>query len=100
MSAPVSRLPPDALQARDWSHIKSGAQFEKEYAKVYGGSLKGGEWGRALARYAKQCVRRADGAERPIWNDASAAVYCWNSNYDYEVSHFKIDPKTLARVPR
>ena len=49
-------MPSDALQARDWSHIKSGAQFEKEYAKVYGGSLKGGEWGRALARYAKQCV--------------------------------------------
>jgi len=89
------------LQARDWSHIKSGAQFEKEYAKVYGGSLKGGEWGRARSRDMPNSVcRRADGAERPIWNDASAAVYCWNSNYDYEVSHFKIDPKTLARVPR
>jgi hypothetical protein len=88
------------LRAADWSHTKSGGEFEKQYAKVAGGSLKGEEWGRALAAYARQHLRRADGAERPFWNDISAAVYCWNSDYDYETSHFRVDPKTLARGPR
>ena len=93
-------LPATDLRAADWSNIESGAEFEKQYVKRSGGSLKGEEWGRALATYAKQHLRRADGAERPLWKDISAAIYCWNSNHDYETSHFMIDPQTLARVPR
>lgn len=91
------------LRGADWTSVKSGGDFERRYAQLSerkGGTLKGEEWGRALATYASKNLRRSDGAERLLWNEISAAVHCWHSNYDYEVDHFRLDPATFARIAR
>jgi hypothetical protein len=91
------------LRGADWTAIKTAGDFERRYAQLSerkAGSLKGEEWGRALATYATENLRRPDGADRPLWNEISAAVHCWNSNYDYEVNHYRLDPTTFSRVAR
>ncbi len=91
------------LRQADWTGVDAGGKFEARYAQLSerrAGSLKGEEWGRALSAYANQNLRRPDGTERTLWNEISAAVYCWNSNYDYDVAHFKLDPKSFARMAR
>lgn len=91
------------IREADWTAVETGGEFEARYTKLSErkvGTLKGEEWGRALATYATQHLRRGDGIERPLWNEISAAVNCWNSNYDYDVTHFRLDPATFARQGR
>lgn len=91
------------IRSADWAGVDNGKKFEARYVEISerkAGSIKGEEWGKALATYANEQPRRADGAPRPLWNEISAAIYSWNSDYDYEVAHFRLDPDTFARIPR
>ncbi len=92
-----------AVRAADWTGINSADAFKDRYLKISErkpGTLKGEEWGRALATFAMEHQRRSDGAERPLWLEISAALYSWNSNYDFEEKHSKLDPESFKRVVR
>lgn len=96
-------FPAEPIRNADWSNIRAGKEFEERYCRLSSrksGKLKDEEWGAALGKYAKEQPIREDGARRPIWDQISAAIYCWNSNYDYERSHFRVDPESLTRVSR
>ncbi len=91
------------VRAADWASVRSGKAFEEQYLNISErkpGSLKSQEWGRALASYAQEYARRADGRDRPLWNDISAALYSWRSNYDWERAHSILDSKSFQRLPR
>jgi hypothetical protein len=94
----------EALRKNDWTGIVSGGQFEETYAKIWArdvSTLKGEEWGRALARYALEHPKRRDnGVERPFVGEIRAALHAWNTNYDYHEKNLEISPDTFALVHR
>ena len=91
------------LRTADWTGVDGGKAFEDRYLKISArkpGALKNEEWGRALAAYAREHTRRSDGKDRPLWNDISAALYSWNSNYNFHRAHFILDSNSFERLPR
>jgi hypothetical protein len=99
-----SGFPGDNVREADWSGVTSGKAFEAKYRKVSArrpSGLKGEQWGRALARYARANPRRSDnGITRPLLSQVQAALHAWNSNYDVETEMFRFDPNTFERIPR
>jgi hypothetical protein len=96
--------PGDPVRRADWARIASGGAFEREYGAVSArkpSSLKGEEWGRALAKFAIERPRRSDtGVERPLWLQIRAAVRARTSNYDFQSEHFTFDSATFELVRR
>lgn len=87
------------LRIANWNGIKRGREFEEQYKKVSERkcSLKGKEWGEALAQYVTKHPRRGGAdTERPLWRQVWAAVRGWNSDYDFQKEHFSFDQKTFA----
>jgi hypothetical protein len=78
----------------------AGRAFEKQYRRISErkpATLKGEEWGRALAKYMDEHPQRSDtGRIRPVSHEIRAAVHGWISNYDAHKEHFTIDPITLG----
>lgn len=93
-----------ALRNADWSNVTGAAVFEDQYKKLSlrkRGSLKGEEWGRALARHAAAYPTRSDTSQRrPLWNDLEATMRCRIAHYDIEAEYFGFDPNTFAHVRR
>ena len=93
-----------ALRTADWTGIVSGRTFEDRYTAIsgrMGRRLKGQVWGRALAKFAMEDLRRADdGCERPLVRDIRMAVHARISNYDEQVERFTIDPLTFELTLR
>jgi hypothetical protein len=89
----------DPIRNVDWTGIQNGKAFEERYRRISArkpGSLKGQEWGRALAVYARDNPRREDdGSERPLLQEIRMAVLARISDYDREVEHREIDPVTF-----
>jgi hypothetical protein len=94
----------DGLLKADWSGIRDGGGFEKHYRRISArkpAALKGGEWGRALAKYMDEHPKRADtGSIRPLLHEIPVAAHGWNSNYDAHREQFAIDPVTFEQIPR
>jgi hypothetical protein len=90
------------LRSADRNSVIAGKDFETQYRRLSvrrPPSLKGEEWGRALARYAiERPARSDDGRERPFWRQLRAAVNSWNSSYDAHREHCKVDPPTVNIV--
>ena len=92
----------DALRNADWTGVDTGKAFENRYLAVSnrGRTLKGGKWGRALARHAEIEPNRSDGLERPFTVSLRHAVLAQSSNYDHHKDSFIIDPNTFRPKPR
>ena len=97
-------FPSEPVRNADWTGISRGGAFECRYCEVSARtppSLKGEEWGRALASFAAEHPERSDdGIERPFWRQIRAAVNGWCSNYDYQKGHFQIDPITFKQIAK
>jgi hypothetical protein len=85
-----------------WTGIKSGKSFEKKYLTVSARkppSLKGQEWGEALATYAIEKQKRSDdGKERPLWREIHTAIQAQIANYDYQKSHIGFNRDTFDLI--
>ncbi|WP_157861419.1 hypothetical protein [Desulfurivibrio alkaliphilus] len=92
-----------AVRKTDWTGIARSRDLESLYKAVSERkqSLKGAEWGRALAQYAISHPDRADTqAERPIWRELRAALQARTVNYDYQSQEYMFDGSTFACIPR
>jgi hypothetical protein len=89
------------LREADWTGIKSGKQFEERYKEVScrGRSLKGEEWGRALAKYASENPER-DTSERPFWRELKSALWARRVRYDQHFQCYSFDVETFAVVTK
>lgn len=93
----------DTVRNAAWTGVTNASGFERRYQSVSirkRGKLKGESWGRALAQYAVDYPRKADGTERPIWNQIRGAWFGWKSNYDRQREAFRFDPVTFELIPR
>lgn len=92
----------DELRDGDWEGIDSGRAFERRYLELSSRqprSLKGKDWGEALANYAALNPDRDDsGEERPFLKAVSAALRSRTANYDYQAEHFRFDPDTFELI--
>jgi len=91
----------DCLRRADWTGVWGGRQFEQRYREVSerGRSLKGEEWGKALAEYAADHPER-DGNERPFWTELKAALRARLVKYDQHRDNYSYDPASFKLVPK
>lgn len=94
----------DAVREGDWTGVSNARQFEERYVGLSErklSSLKGKEWGRAMADYAKEHPKRSDAdRERPFWSEIRAALQSRVVNYDFQQRRFRFDPETFEQVDR
>jgi hypothetical protein len=92
----------DAVRGAYWAGITNARAFEARYLQVSArkpGSLKGGEWGRALAEFAVEFPNRSDdGSERPFWKEIRAALTGRIANYDLQKEHTRFDRETFEQI--
>ncbi len=86
-----------------WTGIKSASEFEARYRRLTASgrsSLKGEEWGRALAQYARKHPdwNAGSGEARPLISTIQIALRLRTAHYDIEKEYFGFDPKTFKRV--
>jgi hypothetical protein len=84
----------DKLRKADWAGVKKGRQFEERYSKTSERktSLKGKDWGEALAQYALQNRRNpVTNAERPFLQQIWPALRALGSNYDFHKATYTFD---------
>jgi hypothetical protein len=78
----------DQVRNSDWTGICTGKAFEARYKKVSSRkprSLKGQQWGEALATYILEHPKRSDdGNERPFWREIRAALQARVASYDLQ----------------
>jgi hypothetical protein len=91
------------LRNAAWTGIKSESEFETQYRRLTASgrsSLKGEEWGRALAQYAMKHPNSTAGSgeARPLISAIQIALRLRTAHYDIEKEHFGFDPKTFKRV--
>lgn len=87
---------PAALIEADWSEVSNGKEFEQMYKahSQRGTSLKGAEWGEALAEYVDRYPVR-NGEERPFFKQLRAAVQASRVKYDLQRSEFLVSRDTF-----
>lgn len=94
----------DEVRKGDWSAVVSGRTFEERYKDLSARqprSLKGEEWGAAMARYALDHPNRSDdGTERPFLSAIRQALRGRAVSYDYQQDNFHIDPQTFGLIER
>lgn len=92
----------DPVRNADWTGIISGKAFEIKYKEISARkprSLKGGEWGNALAAYIFKHPYRSDNSiKRPLLHEIEAALRCTNVYYDFQKDNFGFDPKTFEQI--
>jgi hypothetical protein len=90
------------VRGERWAGVDSARKFEARYLEVterQGTTLKGAEWGRALAEYAGEHPRRPDNqAERPFWRQIRAALQSRTAHYDMQKKNFHFDLETFELV--
>jgi hypothetical protein len=93
-----------ALREATWDSVSNMSQFENRYNSVSlrsPPSLKGEEWGRALAQYAiKSPIRSDNGAYRPFLEAIEKAFRARSAIYDVELDSWEFDPETFRPTPR
>ncbi|MBZ2188239.1 hypothetical protein K8B33_03975 [Alcanivorax sp. JB21] len=91
----------DDLRRATWSDVSGGRQFERRYMEVSKRrqSLKGEEWGKALAEYAADQPER-DGSERPFLAELKAALRARQVKYDQHRDEYSYDPASFKIVPK
>lgn len=91
----------ERLHHADWTGVSSGRQFEQRYMEVSerSQSLKGKEWGKALAEYAAEQPER-DGKERPFWAELKAALSARQVKYDQHRDEYSYDSASFKIVPK
>jgi hypothetical protein len=96
-----------AVRNTDWTGITTGRAFEEKYAEVSDRkprTIKGKEWGEALAAYALEHPNRQDnGAERPFWHEIRAALQGRTAHYDFQKEHFAFssdDFELIRKTPQ
>ncbi len=100
----------DTIRQGNWKSnggvgkINNAKEFEKRYLELSRQTpktLKGEEWGRALATYASQHPQRSDDqSERPFWREIRTALQGRTANYDLQRERHKFDPKTFKLINR
>ena len=93
----------DAVREAEWAGMDSAKFFEARYCEVSrrGRSLKGRDWGEALAAYADAHPARPDtGGERPLMRAIGNAVRSRHVAYDLQKERWTFDPLTFAPVER
>lgn len=98
----ANEVPGDAVRQAEWSGIAGGRDFATRYCEASQReprSLKGEEWGEALAAYAHEHPVRSDnGEERPFWRAIGNAMRCRFASYDLQKERHRFDPVTFAPV--
>ncbi|SDB53043.1 hypothetical protein SAMN02927930_02089 [Pseudidiomarina indica] len=87
---------PATLIEADWSEVSNGKEFEQMYKvrSQRGTSLKGAEWGEALAEYVDRYPVR-NGEERPFFKQLRAAVQAVRVKYELQRNEFIVSPDTF-----
>jgi len=92
----------NVLRQGDWTGITGARAFEARYhllSNRRGGSLKGSEWGQALANFASEVPKRlGDKEERPFWHEMGASLRSRIANYDFQKDHFTFDRETFEAI--
>lgn len=85
----------DNLKSGNYQNIKSGKGFDDYYKKnsITKRSLKGLQWGEALAEYAIENPLKEDTQQRRTFLEAVEKIlYASKVRYDYQKENFLIDP--------
>ncbi|MBX6332069.1 MAG: hypothetical protein IRY91_09500 [Gemmatimonadaceae bacterium] len=94
----------DGLRQADWSGVTNGRSFEERYRALSARkprSLKGQEWGGALAAFAMDFPDREDtGARRPFLEAVDVALRARAVRYDDHRDSYRLDPNTFALIRR
>jgi hypothetical protein len=94
----------DAVRNAVWNSVLNMREFETRYKFASArspASLKGEEWGRALAKYAiKHPTRSDNGLKRTFWEEIEKAVRCRSANYNVEEEYWEFDPVTFQPITR
>jgi hypothetical protein len=92
------------IRKATWDTVSNMGQFEDRYKSVSlrsPASLKGEEWGRALAQYAiKSPIRSDTGAHRLFLVAIEKAIRARSAIYDVELDSWEFDPATFRPTPR
>jgi hypothetical protein len=90
----------EAVRNADWSGVTSSREFEERYRSVSesGRSLKGKEWGAALARYSFEHPDLAEGGRRPFLKAVEMAMRTLSVSYDHHKAVYRIDPTSFELV--
>lgn len=92
----------ESVRNADWTGVSAGRAFEERYKKVSSRgprSLKGEEWGRALAKYAIAHPNRSDdGRERPFWREIQVALQGRVADYDLQKERFTFDSENFEQI--
>jgi len=91
-----------SVREANWDGVSCGSDFERRYCDVSvrkPRSLKGKNWGAALAEYAGNHPKREDNkSERPFWREIRAALQSRTSHYDMQKKEYGFDPNTFEAV--
>jgi hypothetical protein len=94
----------DVVRQHNWTNVTSGEAFQAMYSSVSArrpASLKGEQWGRALAQYAAEFPSRSDTkAKRLLWNEVYMALRARIAHYDRHTEQYMLDPITFEMVER
>ncbi len=91
------------VRKADWKGVNNGKVFAERYrrASERRRPLKGKDWGEALAAYAlAHPSHPRTGGPRAFLRAMQAAIWAWNSNYDFQKENFTFDPKTFEVLHR
>jgi hypothetical protein len=91
----------DAVHNGDWIGIINARAFEQRYKEISarGRTLKGKEWGKALATYAEEHSNRSDdGSERLFVGDIQAALKGRIARYDFQKGRFGFDRDSFEQI--
>lgn len=92
----------DPVRNADWTGIRNGRAFEDRYKEISArkpSSLKGQEWGKALAAYILEHPYRSDNSiERPFLHEIQAALRGGTSDYDFQKENFGFDSDTFEPI--
>jgi hypothetical protein len=95
-------VPGGSVREADWTGIAAAGAFAARYREVSKRrprSLKGKEWGEALAVYADMHPVRSDtGEERPFWRAIGNAARSRFASYTRQKERYGFDPTTFASV--
>ena len=90
----------DALRRGDWSEVGSGRAFEERYCALSERrprSLKGEQWGVALARFAADHPQHPNAGElRQFIETVNVALRSRDVRYEYQRDSFRMNPATFA----
>ncbi len=102
--AEAAGFPGESIRNAEWTGIDGIGKFVARYAKISKtkrSELKGKGWGRALAVFAlEHPMRSDDGKERPLLQQAGAALRSHAATYDFQREQFTFDLDTFVQIPR